>query len=58
MGATTPSRAGAAPVQPGAPTGPARRRHLSKQARDNIAGYLFTLPWMINLVVLIGLEPI
>ena len=30
------------------------RFHLSKQARDNIAGYLFTLPWMINLTILIG----
>jgi multiple sugar transport system permease protein len=47
MGATTHSGAG-----------PARRRHLSKQARDNIAGYLFTLPWMINLAVLIGLAMI
>lgn len=49
------NRAGAAGGPPGTQTGPTRRRlHLSKQARDNIAGYLFTLPWMINLAILIA----
>ncbi len=28
--------------------------HLSPRARDNIAGYLFALPWMIHLVILIA----
>jgi len=52
LGATTQHRAVGAP---GTQAEPKPRRHLSKQARDNIAGYLFTLPWMINLAVLIGL---
>ena len=30
------------------------RFNLSPRVRDNIAGYLFTLPWMIHLVVLIA----
>lgn len=30
------------------------RWHLTPQARDNIAGYLFTLPWTIHLVFLIA----
>ncbi len=28
--------------------------HLSPRARDNVAGYLFTLPWTVHLVVLIA----
>jgi len=33
---------------------PRRGLRLSPGARDNLAGYLFTLPWMIHLVVLIA----
>ncbi|NLE43315.1 MAG: sugar ABC transporter permease [Chloroflexi bacterium] len=31
------------------------RFHLKPQARDNLAGYLFTLPWTVHLLFLIGL---
>jgi len=33
---------------------PRRGLRLSRRATDNVAGYLFTLPWMLHLVILIA----